>query len=84
MEYIIKIYHDGVVIDFPVIGEERYLAEKEFLNRLAEIRAGNLDRRVTIPDFFYDFYYLDDNKFNAYLDFRKISISGVDGTRAKA
>lgn len=70
-EYVILIYHDGVQFESPVRGEERYLKEKAFLNKLTkQYYAPELLPRP-VPDTPGDFYALNDEQLAAYSSFRR-------------
>lgn len=64
-EFIILIYHNGCEIGMPVHGNDRYSREKSFLNELI----GWYDSE---PGTSLEIYPLDDQQFDAYLDFRKM------------
>ena len=70
-EYVIFIYHNGVQLESPVRGEDRYLKEKAFLDQLTkQYYAPELLPRP-IPDPSGDFYALDDEELAAYSSFRR-------------
>jgi len=71
-EYIIEVYHNGAVIKFPVPGKERYLKEKDFLNALLHDEFGPDFFPQPVPNPKCDFYYLGDDQFNRYLDYRSL------------
>lgn len=70
-EYVIWIYHNGVQMEAPVRGKDRYLREKVFLNEITgQFYAAELLPRP-IPDPTGDFYMLNDEQLDAYSAFRK-------------
>lgn len=70
-EYVIYIYHNGVQFESPVRGQERYIKEKAFLDKVTNQHyAAELLPRP-IPDPSGDFYALDDEQLAAYSSFRR-------------
>lgn len=70
-EIIIWIYHEGVQMEAPVHGQERYLREKAFLNDLTQQRFSDSMLPRPVPDPSFDFYMLDKQQLEAYSAFRQ-------------
>lgn len=68
-ELIMNIYCNGLAGGFPCRGEEEYLEDRDFLDKLTGREYHNYERPV--PDPTQDTYVLDDQQYDAYLDFRK-------------
>lgn len=68
-ELIMNIYHTGALIGFPCRGREVYLEDRNFLDKLTDREYHNTERPV--PDPSHDTWVLDDQQYDAYLDFRK-------------
>lgn len=66
---LMNIYHNGVVGGFLCRGQDTYLEDRDFLDNLTGREYHNYERPV--PDPTQDTYVLDDQQFDAYLDFRK-------------
>jgi hypothetical protein len=70
-KYDIVIYHNGVHFTAPTEREERYLAEKKFLDELTGVEYPPQSLPRPIPDPTQDFYMLSDEQLEAYSAFRK-------------
>ena len=68
-EFIMKIYHTGALMGLPCFGQEAYLEDRDFLDKLTDREYHNIERPVPDPD--HDTWVLDDQQYDAYLDFRK-------------
>lgn len=69
--FVIKIYHNGCVIGMPTEEQDRYVKEKRFLDELTGMWYSQDILPRPIPDPEFDFYMLDDDQFDDYLEFRK-------------
>lgn len=65
------IYRDGVHFRAPVRERERFLRERAFLDDLVAPNIGRHRQERPVPDRTTDFYMLDDDELDAYLDFRR-------------
>jgi hypothetical protein len=69
-KFELNIYHDGVVLEMPVRGRQRFLLERAFLDDLTgRVQDGS---QRPVPDPGRDLYYFDnDEQLAAYFAFRK-------------
>jgi hypothetical protein len=70
-EYEFAIYNEGVHFIAPVRGRNRFLLEREFLNRLVGRRYRADVPLPPIPDPSQDYYQLNHQQLEAYSAFRK-------------
>ena len=71
-EFILKIYHKGVVGRAPVRGRKRFLLERSFLDDIMDQEfGGTRDKTRPIGDPSQDFFEVNDEQFEAYLTFRQ-------------
>ena len=71
-EFILEIYHKGVVSRVPVRGRKRFLLERSFLDDVMDqIFGGTRDKTRPIGDPSRDFFEVNDEQFDAYLTFRQ-------------
>jgi hypothetical protein len=71
-EFILEIYHNGVVSRAPVRGKKRFLLERSFLDDIHDqIFGGTRDKTRPIGDPSRDFFEVNDEQFDAYLAFRQ-------------
>jgi hypothetical protein len=68
-ELITNIYCKGLAGGFPCRGQEEYLEDRDFLDKLTGREYHSYERPV--PDPSQDTYVLDDQQYDACLDFRK-------------
>src|ERR1041385_2228018 len=66
-EFILKIYHKGVVSRAPVRGRRRFLLERSFLDDIMDQEfGGTRDKTRPIGDPSRDFFEVNDEQFDAY------------------
>ena len=70
-EFILEIYHKGVVGRAPVRGRKRFLLERSFLDDIMTLEGGRRDKTRPIGDPSRDFFEVNDEQFDAYLTFRQ-------------
>ena len=71
-EFILEIYHRGVVGRAPVRGRKRFLLERSFLDDIHDqIFGGSRDKTRPIGNPSRDFFEVNDEQFDAYLTFRQ-------------
>jgi hypothetical protein len=71
-EFILKVYHKGVVSRMPVRGRKRFLLERSFLdNIMVQEFGGRRDKTRPIGDPSRDFFEVNDEQFDAYVTFRQ-------------
>jgi hypothetical protein len=71
-EFILEIYHRGVVGRAPVRGRKRFLLERSFLDDMHDqIFGGSRDKTRPIGNPSRDFFEVNDEQFDAYLTFRQ-------------
>lgn len=68
-EFVISIYCNGLAGGFLCRGQQAYLEDRDFLDKLTGREYHNYERPVPDPD--HDTWVLDDQQYDAYLDFRK-------------
>jgi hypothetical protein len=70
-EYEFTIYHNGVQIVFPVHGEQNFLLQRMFLDRLVARTVRDGDLPLPVPHQPIEFYFLSNEQYESYMLYRE-------------